>query len=403
MHIAHVYDGHEKVDDGQGSVPSVVWNLARQTATAGHEVTVLERHWNGLPKFEKSHGVAFQRFPLRTGSTEPWTDIPYNMINKPTGALHLGIDRTNFALKAHRRLRTLDPDIVHVHLPFAANILALFAPRTCSQMIYTAHLGETEKRVTNARVSPDVILAKRAARTVVLNPAMREAFEDQGVPTRKLATIPNGVDLDRIEKADPEFNDRLRSTYDLSSDAPTVLFVGTISPRKGLLELVNAAAGIVNTKFPDVQFVLVGKDDIDPAYTQRVHKTIENADLEENFTLTGFVSDAELRGLYNVSDLFVLPSFEEGSSIAISEAMAAGLPIVASAISGVEQQVVHGKHGLLSEPGNSKQLGSYLEELLSDPDQREAMSTAVAERRDEFSWERITDAVISLYQEVLRQ
>ena len=401
MHVAHVYDGHERVASGQGSVPDVVWSLARRTAAVGHRVTVVERRWNGLDATEERDGVRFERFSLRTGSSEPWTDIPYEMATEPTGLLRLALDRTNFALAARRRLRGLDADVLHVHLPFAANVLATLVPSLRERLVYTAHIGETEKRVVNARVSPDVLLAKRAARTIVLNPAMREAFEERGVPTRKLATIPNGVDLDRFSSTDSALDDRLRSTYDLS-DAPLALFVGTITPRKGVLELVEAAARVAEAGH-EVQFVLVGKDDIEPGYTKRVRAAIAERGIEERVTFTGFVPEEELRGLYRLADVFVLPSFEEGSSIAVAEAMAAGLPVVASAISGVEQQVSHGRHGLLAEPGDSVELAAHLERLIANLDERAAMAAAVAERRADLSWERVTEAVIECYREVLRQ
>lgn len=100
MEVVHLYDGHERVYDGRGSVPSVVWNLARETAAAGHEVTVLERRWDGLARRAEREGVAFRRMDLATGADEPWTRVPYEMVASPVGLARLVGDRTNFALEA---------------------------------------------------------------------------------------------------------------------------------------------------------------------------------------------------------------------------------------------------------------------------------------------------------------
>lgn len=399
MHVVHVYDGHERVADGQGSVPGVVWNTARRSAAAGHDVTVIERCWNGLSARDERAGVHFERLRLRTGSDEPWTEVPYEMVTQPIGIFRLVCDRANFARAALHQLRETNADVVHVHLPFAATVMTTVAPRLRDRLVYTAHIGETEKRIVTPRVSPDAYLAKRAARTVVLNPRTKAAFERRGVSSRRLAVVPNGVDVGRFDGTEHTLCDRVRAAYELGR-GPVVLFVGTITPRKGILELMAAAARVVETGHDRVQFVLVGKDDIEPAYTERVNRTVADAGLDAQVTFTGFVPDTDLRALYELADVFVLPSFEEGSSIAVTEALAAGLPVIASRISGVEAQIEHGRHGLLCEPGDSVGLAEDIGRLLADPAERESMRAAVGKRRHELSWENIMKDIHTVYDEV---
>lgn len=394
LDIVHLYDGHERVR-GTGSVPDVVWSLASRTAARGHDVTVVERQWDELPHEEEQMDVSFHRLALQTGASEPWTRIPYQMVGSPTGATRLFLDRVNFAFRSYQYLRRHDPDVIHVHLPFAANVIATLSRSLANRMVYTAHIGENDKRISNPRFSPDVHLARRVCKTITLNPTAHQAFVDRGVPEERLETIPNGVDIDRFDDVRPELREQTRRAYDVNGD-PVVLFVGTITPRKGVLDLVEAAAKVTG----DAQFVLVGDTDLEPEYVAQVRQTIEAEDMERRMTLAGFVPEDHLLAFYDLADIFVLPSYEEGSSIAVTEAMAAGLPVIGSDIDGIRQQVDHGVHGLLTPPGDTERLTENLLQLIEDESSRVAMHDAIEERATSLSWERITDRVVDVYSSV---
>ncbi|WP_251331298.1 glycosyltransferase family 4 protein [Haloplanus pelagicus] len=398
MHVVHLYDGHEKVYDGRGSVPGVVWNLARETVARGHEVTVVERQWRDLDVTAAHEGVAFHRLALATGSAEPWDQLPYEMVSSPLGAVRLIVDRANFARAAVPLLAHHDPDVIHVHLPFAANVLVTVASRFRDRLVYTAHLGETEQRVVEPRVSPDVYLAKRAARTIALNPSMHEAFADRGVSEGALETIPNGVDTTQFDGVTDADRAGVAERFGVDADV-VALFVGTVTPRKGVLELARAAGRI----FPvdaDAEVVVVGNTELDAEYVQSVEDAITEAGIDDDVTLTGFVSERDLAALYDLGDVVVLPSYEEGSSIAVAEALAAGTPVIGTRIDGIRQQIDHGRHGLLSEPGDVDELSRHLETLLTDDERRETMAAAVDERAHDLSWSRITGDVLDVYREV---
>lgn len=398
MRIVHFYDGHERVLGGRGSVPNVVWNIAHETRQKGHEVAVIEREWHNTTKVETKEGVEFYRLSLNTGSDQPYEQIPYEMVENPRGILTLALDRTNFALKGLRLLRSLDYDLLHVHLPFAANVLVSIAPWLRERLVYTAHLGETTQRVIEPRFSPDVYLANRTASTIALNPEIKEAFLSRGVPEEKLTVIPNGTDIQRFNQVDPSLAKAVCDEYGLNGKQ-VVLFVGTVTPRKGVLELVQAANqfdALENTKF-----VIVGKTDIEPAYVKKIEQFISEKELDEFIDFTGFVSEEKLLAFYDIADIFTLPSFEEGSSVAVAEAVAAGVPIVASRIDGIRQQFIEGKHGLLTEPGDTKALATSLEILLMDDERRRKMGSAVRNHAQERSWSQVTGDIITLYSQVI--
>lgn len=392
MRVAHLYDGHEKVL-GEGSVPDVVWSLARRTAARGHDVTVVERRWRGTDATAERDGVRFRRLDLSTGADEPYEDVPYELVRSPVGAARLLADRLNFA----RAARPLfgDVDVVHAHLPFAAAVLATCCPSVARRTVYTAHLGETRRRVVDPVVSPDAWLARRAARTVALNPAMERAFADRGVPDRRLRVIPNGVDRRRFGDVDDAARERVRERYPL--DGPVVLYVGTVTPRKRVVDLVTAAGRVLRNR--DGALVVVGNLELDPDYVARAREAVPDA-VADRVAFTGFVPESDLLALYDAADVFALPSAEEGSSVAVTEALAAGLPVAGTDVPGIAQQVEHGAHGLLCEPGDVDALAAHLATLLDDPARRAEMADAVGERARALDWDTAVDRYLEVYREV---
>lgn len=399
MKILHLYDGHEAIA-GRGSVPNVVWNLATETAAQGHDVTVLERQWDGTEQRTSRDGVTIERIPVSTGADEPWERSPYKLIKTTTGAVKLFVDRTNFAFRTFQRLRQLEFDVVHVHLPFAANVLATAAPGLASRMIYTAHIGETESRVVEPRFSPDVWLAKRVARAIVLNPEMQATFESRGVNPNALRVIPNGVHSERFQNVSLQQCQTVETRYELT-DTRIVLFVGTVTPRKGIKELMTATRKILPDAGEDVRFVVVGNTDMEPEYVDAAKAELTD-EIADQVVFAGFVPNEEIPAFYRLADVFVSPSFEEGSSISVTEAIASQTPVVGSRIDGIRQQIDDGVHGRLVEPGDTDALADALTRLLSDPETRAEMTAALGERAVELSWPRVTERTVDVYAEVLR-
>ncbi|WP_336000334.1 glycosyltransferase family 4 protein [Halorientalis halophila] len=439
MEIVHVYDGHERVHDGRGSVPNVLWNVARETAAAGHDVTVLERQWDGLPARASHEGVRFERFDLSTGADEPWERVPYELVESPVGLARLVGDRTNFARAAFFRLRDLDPDVIHVHLPFAASVLATVAPWLRDRLVYTAHLGElrldalTDDQQGAAAAdggtvevgedaasgddetggldapdvlslaSPDTFLANRVAHTTVLNPDVADVFADRGVPRDRLTVVPNGVDVDRFGDVPAERQREVRRAYDLD-DSPVVLFVGTVMPRKGVDDLVRATERLVAEHgYEDLQVVVAGEDDLDGEYTAEVRELAAEAGVADVVRFAGFVPGEDLPALYALADVFALPSREEGFGMTVTEALAAGTPTVATDVGGIPRLVDEGEQGSLVSPNDPDGLAAGIDRVLSvEGDERSRMADRARERAAEYSWRGVARQFCTIYEEVAR-
>ena len=172
----------------------------------------------------------------------------------------------------------------------------------------------------------------------------------------RLVVIPNGVDLARFDEARPV----PRSTLGIPDDAVLALYVGRFDPQKGLDTLLAAAALVARVR-PDWHLVLVGAGPLGPALLAQAAKL---PDLGGRVHWLGRRDDVP--GLLKTSDCLVLPSLWEGMPNVVLEAMAAGKPVVATAVEGTEDLVLPGTTGWLVPPGAVEPLAAALLAAASD-------------------------------------
>jgi glycosyltransferase involved in cell wall biosynthesis len=190
-------------------------------------------------------------------------------------------------------------------------------------------------------------------------------------PPNKLTVIANGVDVARF--ALPGDRGHVRSALGLPQNARLIALVGTFKPQKGQRQLIEAAETVVPA-FPDAHILLLGDGELRAELQARA----ATSPVAARIHFLG--SRADVPELLAACDIFVLPSLWEGLPIALLEAMASGLPSVASAVSGARQVVVDGETGFLVPPGDVPALAAALAELLSDPERASAMGAAARQR-----------------------
>jgi glycosyltransferase involved in cell wall biosynthesis len=429
VEVVHLYDGHEQVYEGRGSVPGVVWHLAREAAANGHDVTVMERQWAGLDAHATHDGVDFERPDLWTGADEPWTRVPYEQVTSPVGVGQLVTDRTNFAFEALRRLRSRSFDVLHVHLPFAAGVLLTVAPWLRDSTVYTAHLGELrldaltedqrggggsveddadgsgglEAPAVLSAASPDVYLANRVAHTTVLNETIADAFAERGVDPASLSVLPNGVNLERFANVPERERERVRDAYDLG-EGPTLLFVGTVMPRKGVTDLVRAVGELADREgWESVDLLVAGEDDLDGAYVAEVRETAREVEIADSTAFPGFVPEADLAPLYAAADVCVVPSLEEGFGMTAVEALGAGTPVVGTRVGAIPEIIDEGVHGYVVDPGDPAALAGAIDRAVSEPARRTETATAARDRASEYSWKSVGEQCARIYADVSKQ
>jgi len=252
-----------------------------------------------------------------------------------------------------------------------------------------AALARVPVRIANRReINPDKSLAQIAmqraayavAHTVVANSraaAERLAFEK--VPRSKIVVIPNGLDLGRMRARTPR--------------APLrhVIVVANLRSEKGHDVLIDAAARVLQ-RFPDARFDCLGAG----PERARLIAYAARAGVAHAVRFLGHQDDVADR--LARADIFALPSRSEAFPNAVLEAMATGLPIVASAVGGILELIDEGRTGLLTPAGDPASLADHLMELMADPPRANALGAAArADAHAHYSFERMVSAFESLY------
>ena len=218
-------------------------------------------------------------------------------------------------------------------------------------------------------------------------------------PSRAVV-IHNCVDPARFDRCGPETRAAVRRGWGLDENNLCVLCVADLVPRKGQIYLIEALAPL-RQRFPHVRLILVGPAK-DPAYAASVAQRTEQLGLSDVVVWAGQQHD--LPAVYAAADLGVLPSLEETLPLAVLEAMAARLPVVATAAGGTPECVEHEATGLLVPPADPRRLSEALARLVCDEALRRRFAEAGRRRIEErFSIEHHATALEELFDRLVRQ
>lgn len=411
MNILHIYDDYGPVLGG-GSAPTVVLNLSRHMVRLGAEVSIIERKNREEDCYiEHIDGIKFIRIEAKKRVPCPLIALNENPI---LGPFRFILDCIEFAVKVNKYLNGKEDnfDIIHIHFPFATSVLVILNRKLRRKMVYTAHVGEEKIRfkldsgkeipLPLRLFSPDLFLMKRVRKSVVLNETLRLKLVSTGkINAENIMVVHNGIDTNAVN---PYIDIKdIRGKYELKCRV-SILFSGSITPRKGVEYIVKAANIIVNeSNYTNVLFLLVGDPSYDTGYTEKVSKLIKDYELEKYVKLAGFVPYDDLRKLYVACTIFVLPSKEEGHGLVLTEAMASGKPLIGTNVGGIPVQIRDGWNGFLVEPANEKQLAEKIKYLIDHPEKREEMGRNSRKLAEEvFDWRTIAERYLEVYEEVAR-
>lgn len=232
---------------------------------------------------------------------------------------------------------------------------------------------------------------RRVARIVVPSQQGRATLTDYyRLPADKIDLIYNGVDLDRFAPQ-PSI---LRHELGLADNQPVILTVGRLAANKGQADLI-AAAPIILERFPRAHIILAG----DATDRAPLDAQIAALGLGQHVTLLGHRTD--VANLLHGADLFVMPSLAEGFSLALVEALAAGLAIVATAVGIAPEVIVPGRNGLLVPPADAPALADAVIRVLGlDEAARAAYRSAARAAAARFSCQATAQQTLALYREV---
>jgi glycosyltransferase involved in cell wall biosynthesis len=233
---------------------------------------------------------------------------------------------------------------------------------------------------------------KQADKIITVSDATKEYVLSLGAKHNKIKVLHNGVDLNRFKPL-PKVKEEIRKKIGISKNAFVILTVRRIVYKNGVDTLIDAA-NIAIKKKQNIVFIIAGKG---PDMVN-IQNQIEHLGLEKNIKLTGFVADNDLPLYYNAADMFVLPSKSgEGLPLVALEAMACGLPVIATNVGGINEIMVK-NFGKLVPPNNPVALANAIIEF-TDINNKPDELRAIIE--DKYSWDKNVTQLVEIYEELI--
>lgn len=303
-----------------------------------------------------------------------------------------------------RDLRRARVEIVHSY-NFYTNVFAIPAARLAGVRGVVASIRDTGAYMTDPKRRLLRLVCRLADRVVVNAHAIRSWLLEQGYRRDRVRVIPNGIDTARFDG--PHAGERVRHDLDIPADAPLVMVLTRLHERKGLEDLLEAAPRILR-RFPAVHFLIVGgriavRDGAvvsDDAYRAALEERGRALGVGERLRFAGFRTD--IPDILAASTVSVLPSLSEGLSNTVLESMAAGVPVVATAVGGIPEAIEPGVSGLLVPPRDPGALADAISSVLGDPERARVMGRSGRRRIEgHFSLGAMARRTEALYGELL--
>ena len=341
----------------------------------GVDIHILTRRLPGTAAFERLDGIPVYRLPVPGP--------------KPLASL-------TFTLAALPLIKRLNPDLIHAHELISPATTAIVARKLFGiPVVATLHgsglssdvlrlkrrlLGKTRLRV----------LCREITAFCVISAVIDRELAAEGVPVQKRISIPNGVDTERFTPLAPAQKKALRSSLDLLADARVVVFVGRLAPEKRV-DLLTGIWRSVRETVPRARLLIVGSG---PEEVELKHRA--------NDGILFLGSQADVTPYLQAADLFVLPSAAEGLSLALLEALACGLPAIATSVGGNPEVIHHRETGWLTPPNDPLALTEAIVTLLEDEKlQSKLRENARAHAVRNYSLVKMADRLVDLYRQVL--
>ena len=367
-----------------GGVEQVMYELAKRQVSQGHEVHVFccdsDKNKRIKIKEEIIEGIHVHRLPY-------WFRLSLNTFVWPS---------LLWKLKG-------DFDIVHSHV--SGHDYVLFAGILCKlkgmKHIHTTHCPWTGTEFRPMLIKPFLILNdlfvnklsfRFVDKIIPITPwelGILEKYADK----KNITVIPNGMDSILYKKIR---NNLFRKKNEIK-EKYLVLFFGRLNPTKGPEKLAQAAINI-SKKRKDIAFVWVGPDE---GKAEEVKQLIKDY---KNMRYLGPIYGKEkIAEMYQAADVYVLPSYREGLPLTLFEAMASGLPIVASPVNGIPFEMTEGENGngFFSNYGDVKSLEKNILKLIDDGKLRKKISGNNINKSKKFNWDDINNKYVREYEKLL--
>jgi glycosyltransferase involved in cell wall biosynthesis len=372
--------------------------LARALARGGDRVTVLAPHARGVAASWDDGGARVETFRYAPAGLEVLgygrslaKDERVRIASGLVLPLYLAA-----AGRAVRRVATRDhADVVQAHwvVPNGPPARGVSRRVTFGLGVHGSDVFLAERRVARPLVRPTLAAA---AFLTGCSPELVERVCRVGFPAERARVIPYGVDAVAF-RPDPSRRQAWRAYLGIPADAPLLISVGRMATKKGYQVLLPELPALL-AAVPEAHVVLAGAGDLLPGFVATT------AALRDRVHFPGAILRDALPDLYRAADLFVLPAVHDGAGNVdglpnvILEAMASGLPVVATSISGIPLAIDDGVEGLLVPEGDGRSLREAIAALLTDRDRAAAMGARARQRvTGELTWDAVADRYRQAY------
>ncbi len=353
-------------------------------------------HWHEGKIFSQKHEVHVFSSIFAPGADSFVTPHRVPSIRFPPSAYEL-----SFALNAQKAMDALSPDIIAS--PATSCLRAdIFTANSCHKAaigLFKSQRGLGYSLLKSLEPKSRVILALEGRNfskgnyvllTALSKATKSEVAEYYKVPQEDITVVPPGVDVSDF-KPSREAKSSLRRQYKIPEGVPIVLFCGHEFKRKGLAQSISALARVKS----EWAFIVIGGQDPSQYIAQA-----QALGVKGRIHFAGFHSD--IRGLFNGSDLFLFPTSYEPFGMVILEAMASGMPIVASGFAGASELAQNGKDGLLFDnPFDTQDIAEKLRTILESPLLMKKMGARARETSLSYTWEKIAERKMEVYKKAV--
>ena len=254
------------------------------------------------------------------------------------------------------------------------------------------HLGEREPKY---RIAGERTVVAGSDRIVCAGEAEARMLTDLYRARRdRISVIPCGVDTDHFRPLDQA---EARSHLGLDPDEPVVLFIGRIEPLKGIDVLISAASHIEGR----FRVLVVGGDEKDSRRLRDLRRLARELGVAERITFTAAASREELPFYYNAADVCAVPSYYESFGLVALEAMACGVPVVASRVGGLKDTVRDGRTGYLVPWRCPEPFAERLDLLLTNEPLRRSLGREARAVAEGYRWSRVAEQVEAVYHDLV--
>lgn len=305
-------------------------------------------------------------------------------------AMHGEVD-LRAALRIRSCIKSAHYDIIHSHTSHAHTLAFAASAGTPAKRLVTRRVDFSIFRHSFLHLS-GIKYRYLADFYVAISQKIKDVLIADGIAAERIAVIHSGIDPGRFARADGK---HLIAEFDIKSDEKVVVNVAHLAGHKGQEYLVRAVSRVL-AKIPRVRFFIVGEGKL----MSELKALAISRGINHSLVFTGFRDD--VGAFYNIADLFVMSSLQEGLGTAVLDALALGKPVVATKSGGIPEMISDGVTGRLVEPADPAALAEGIVDLLSHVDRAKLMGArGKKEVIEKFSLDAMVDAYIEVYERML--